>query len=1400
VPVGADTAKLNAAIAASAAKVAALNVQASKLKLAADSAGLDATLAAAKAKVVALSAEASDLKINADATALTAKIAALQAQQVHLGDAMESMTSDVDIRAASTKILALGAEIKFLQSQAYAIKLSADANALDAAIVAAKAKVAALEDQAKTVKIDADITALTAKLVVAKAELNALQDKKLNLNVDTAGIATATTGIAALGAAAFTAGGWFGFLSAKIPLFGTDLTKVTATIFNSVSVWHLASDAILEVAAVVIPASVALASFGVAASSTVNDIAKTQQAFFTITTAFKGLGATFPGLNSGLQNFTDSVKPQVYVLFGEALDTINKNTGVFQGLAKGAGQVLDNLGARAANALGSGGLTGLVAKGVSDLQLLGNIIGNVFGIFGNLLKSLPGYANLLFSGLQAVTGALEAITASRAVQFFLELGLALHGAILWGGLAVTAILLLQAPLLAVGKWVATATLELGLWITEMILANGAAATFAVAMAPIAAINPFVWVAVAIGGLVALTIWLSNTKTAAQQSLDSINKLADAATSFLGVNQALSQGLQQTNAQLSTTPKYIEVLTSRTQGLVQYTKELNPAYAGLTGNVKAINAEYSLQTSRLGELNKITGSAANTQADLQAIGVKGLDVYKLTEGAFNTLKTEVKDYADATAQLAGFQSGPAAAAQNALTNMYLQETLPAIQKITQAEDNLINVVTGGEQGFIGFQQAIGQISSDTNSAGAALKGLSTSSSWASLNSAAATLKVNITGLGKTQALTALKNAADQAYGSVGGLSKASLTLSGDFYNSVIPAAQKMFSALQQQQIDQSDLTKVVATSSEQMLAYAGNNKAARSVIVDLINNALSPGTVTLQSLNSWVGKNSVSLDTMNGIVADSTIKAGKLTGALSSVLTNMQAVALFQAHGGQAAWNTFSTDLTTGQTKSAAFVKSTQDVIAQLLVQTNGSLPAAKKAFEDYVTNGLKLSISTADTLWQNTLPALAGKITGSGTAALQAGGQIASKFTAALKDIINVSPGLSHDVQTFANDIVLTGNASSNTQGARAKLIADLKQAGLSSQTATALVQGLQDRVDALHGKTVPVDVALSGGGELVVNAQGLAARVFKLTHLAAGGKVTGGTPGKDSVLGMLMPGEVVVPAAMVKGGAVDHLRGKLPGFAAGGLVDAPPFVGGTAGDTTGSWAGTWVQEEVASFIAAAKAAAATAAAGTPVAYSKVAGVTQWEPDVARVLSMLGLSQADLPTVMAQILTESGGNPNAINLTDINAQQGDPSKGLMQVIAPTFAAYRNPGLSSNIYDPLANIYAGVNYAIHRYGNPGWLSVLGHGHGYALGGLVGGRVFDSGGTLNPGPNLVWNQTGRAEPVVPAGAAGGGTTVIEAHLHVHGPVGSQAELQNWLVTSIRQIARTKAGGNVQRAFGR
>ncbi|RPK54475.1 Transglycosylase SLT domain protein [Streptomyces sp. ADI96-02] len=68
------------------------------------------------------------------------------------------------------------------------------------------------------------------------------------------------------------------------------------------------------------------------------------------------------------------------------------------------------------------------------------------------------------------------------------------------------------------------------------------------------------------------------------------------------------------------------------------------------------------------------------------------------------------------------------------------------------------------------------------------------------------------------------------------------------------------------------------------------------------------------------------------------------------------------------------------------------------------------------------------------------------------------------------------------------------------------------------------------------------------------------------------------------------------------------------------------------------------------------------------------------------------------IMRESSGDPNVVNNWDSNAAAGTPSKGLLQVIDPTFEAYHVPGTSTNSFDPVANITAASNYAADRYGS------------------------------------------------------------------------------------------------------
>ena len=108
--------------------------------------------------------------------------------------------------------------------------------------------------------------------------------------------------------------------------------------------------------------------------------------------------------------------------------------------------------------------------------------------------------------------------------------------------------------------------------------------------------------------------------------------------------------------------------------------------------------------------------------------------------------------------------------------------------------------------------------------------------------------------------------------------------------------------------------------------------------------------------------------------------------------------------------------------------------------------------------------------------------------------------------------------------------------------------------------------------------------------------------------------------------------------------------------------------------------------------------------------VTRWNPLVACILSVLGQSSAagNVNDVDLIIRYESSGDPNAVNRYDINWQEGHPSEGLIQVIRPTFDEWRSPLLADDLLNPAANLFAGLNYAIHRYGSihnvPGLVSL------------------------------------------------------------------------------------------------
>lgn len=82
---------------------------------------------------------------------------------------------------------------------------------------------------------------------------------------------------------------------------------------------------------------------------------------------------------------------------------------------------------------------------------------------------------------------------------------------------------------------------------------------------------------------------------------------------------------------------------------------------------------------------------------------------------------------------------------------------------------------------------------------------------------------------------------------------------------------------------------------------------------------------------------------------------------------------------------------------------------------------------------------------------------------------------------------------------------------------------------------------------------------------------------------------------------------------------------------------------------------------------------------------------------------------LTMALRESSYNPAAVNNWDINSKPPKStykvvdgygngcSRGLVQCVPGTFAQYHQPGTSNNIYDPVANVAASMNYVMGAYG-------------------------------------------------------------------------------------------------------
>jgi hypothetical protein len=187
--------------------------------------------------------------------------------------------------------------------------------------------------------------------------------------------------------------------------------------------------------------------------------------------------------------------------------------------------------------------------------------------------------------------------------------------------------------------------------------------------------------------------------------------------------------------------------------------------------------------------------------------------------------------------------------------------------------------------------------------------------------------------------------------------------------------------------------------------------------------------------------------------------------------------------------------------------------------------------------------------------------------------------------------------------------------------------------------------------------------------------------------------------------------------------------------------------------------------------------------------VESWRGLVTQMANRLGIPWT-VNAWLAQIRTESGGNAGAIQqVRDIN-WPNNKAQGLLQVIPTTFRAYCGPYCAAGPLNAAANVFAAMSYAISRYGKNRLTSVIGRGHGYAEGGIIGEPIIGIG--LRSGDPYSFGERGRelVSPLEGAGyrnVGGAGRTVINVY-----PTPGMDERQVAAMVS-RELAWAAAGGS-------
>jgi transglycosylase-like protein with SLT domain len=1035
--------------------------------------------------------------------------------------------------------------------------------------------------------------------------------------------------------------GW-GALTTRFPLFGgtgggagsSFLGLNTASILAGVAAWHLIADAILEVTAVVIPATAAVIAFGVAGSDAFVAIYKQ---IVNVHTVMDATGASIYPFNRALENLHATVQPMVWQLYGDAIVVASKKSGEFQQVALSTGGALDYLAARATVAMTvGGGMSVFMKHASSDFLAIGNTIGNVFGALGAVLKVLPGYAEMLLAGFEGFTHVIENIMNSGFTEQLLNWGLYAHGAVIWFGFLATIIARL-VPFALTGF--AKIAGSIASWLPAGGRANAMVGGLSKNFTTLSNL-PWGWIAVAAAGIGFLTYKLLTAKDATQQWTDSLQTAYKAMPAIQGftalqsaqtlvtlrladAHRTLADATTQANANWAKGTQDVLLYNAQLSGAKAQVKDYNDAQSQMSDQAQ-------LYTRRLGMLSQTYHGTNEAQGLLVASGVTLGQMLDKNSNQWEIIKARVQatyDSYQAMGQVAG-QLG----ADIQVLNYLADDNVTAIQKLNQAWDQFTTMVVAGQTGLDAWLIAIKQLPTGANLTKVAFNGISS----------------------------------------------ASLTFNQNL-EQTIPQMRTMLDFLNQAAIGQDSYSRAVKDMMVVYLPYLKNNSTLLTQLKAISGGVIPDNVVSYQDLVNWLGKSATGTDHLSKAERDLKTIFDVATGSISNMSAAIQDQLMGAMENALANTPKLKTDvqhlndmIQAGNAPLSAIHAAWQTVIGDL---TSAGTPLKERQKDIY---NLALQIGFAkdqEDLLHNTTQ------------------------TKTVKDLANIASGFNLGTKATVNYIhQLTGIPKS-------VITKILETASGTGKVSVSMTSSTNPYPGGISGRN-------AGGGYIT----------------------TGRGPTSDDNIVAVSRGELIVPTHIVSSGAVDHLRGMIPGFAAGGY---PGYSGsGTSATSPYPGAGKWgvgfydnfyktvtndlVNATKTSLVQAMQQAAAQAAAMSRGGGPSGPGTHAALPYLEALWREAG-GPAGVAHLMAAIaMAESGGNPNAYNPSG--------ASGLWQILGLPF-----PG---NPFNPLTN----ARMAVSKYFSQG----LGAWVTYTSGAYR--AYYDKGGALPQGSHFVTNTSGGTEEVL------------------------------------------------------